>query len=258
MKLGNEPLPEEVPSDHPRALSLMYRHKITDGLEKNIVAKAGLIAHGRGEAFDYLIGEKTTENARKAIKTACALLLSSKHPIISVNGNIAALIPKELVQLSHVLDCKLEINLFYRTKERELAIEKALKNAGAEDILGVSNQTELKSLSSMRRYVDPKGISIADTVLVPLEDGDRTEALKKAKKNVIAIDLNPISRTSMFADITIVDNVVRCIPEMISSIKTLKTLSKNELEKIVKDFDQKTNLRKALDEMITYLSNFKF
>ena len=31
----------------------------------------------------------------------------------------------------------------------------------------------------------------ADTVLVPLEDGDRTEALVKMGKTVVAIDLNP-------------------------------------------------------------------
>mgnify|MGYP006179153607 CR=1 FL=1 len=33
-----------------------------------------------------------------------------------------------------------------------------------------------------RRRVDPEGIFIADTVFVPLEDGDRTEALAKMGK----------------------------------------------------------------------------
>lgn len=49
-------------------------------------------------------------------------------------------------------------------------------------------------------------------VLVPLEDGDRTEALRRMGKTVIAIDLNPLSRTSRAANITIVDNVIRAVP----------------------------------------------
>jgi len=257
-RIGDEPLPDEVPEDHPRAISLKYRHKITDGLIKNVVAKAGLIAHGRGEAFDYMIGERTTPCAKKAIKAACALLLISKHPIISVNGNIAALVPRELGELSEALKCKLEINLFYRTHEREIAIEKQLKEAGVKEVLGVSDKTELDNLSSKRRIVDPRGIAIADTVLVPLEDGDRTEALKASNKNVIAIDLNPMSRTAIKADITIVDNVVRCVPEMIETTKKLKTLPRNELESIIKKFDQKKNLRDSLNEMIRYLSAFEF
>ncbi|MEM4954456.1 MAG: hypothetical protein QXE87_03535, partial [Candidatus Methanomethylicaceae archaeon] len=48
-----------IPENHPRAKSLKERMKIIEGEEKGIVAKAGLIAHGRGEAFDYLIGETT-------------------------------------------------------------------------------------------------------------------------------------------------------------------------------------------------------
>jgi len=55
-----------------------------------VVAEAGLIAHGRGECFDYIIGEKTTSMARNAIKAAVATLIIAEKPVISVNGNIAA------------------------------------------------------------------------------------------------------------------------------------------------------------------------
>ena len=78
-----------IPKDHPRAVSLGIREMIVDGLKGGLVVEEGLIAHGRGETFDYLIGEKTTPNAIMAINTAAALLLSSKHPVISVNGNFA-------------------------------------------------------------------------------------------------------------------------------------------------------------------------
>jgi len=83
--------------------------------------------------------------------------------------------------------------------------------------------------------------------LVPLEDGDRTEALVKMVKKVIAIDLNPMSRTSQNATISIVDNIIRAIPNMIAFAKDMKNFNKNKLEEIVKNFDNKKNLRKAIN-----------
>ena len=90
----------KVLKSHPRYLYLTIRAKIAEGVKKGITSVHGLIAHGRGEAFDYLIGEKTTKAAKKSIEKAATLLLKAKHPVISVNGNTAALVPKELVQLS--------------------------------------------------------------------------------------------------------------------------------------------------------------
>ncbi|MHA1145189.1 MAG: 4-phosphopantoate--beta-alanine ligase [Candidatus Helarchaeota archaeon] len=251
--LGDERLPDDVPEDHPRAASLRVRHQIIEGLKTHVVTEAGLIAHGRGEAFDYLIGEKTPAFALKAIDAACASLLIAEHPIISVNGNVAALVPNEIVLLSKTSGAKLEINLFYRKRERELAIEEVLKKAGAKLILGVHDQTEIDHLSSKRRIVDPEGIARADVVLVPLEDGDRTEALKKAQKKVIAIDLNPMSRTAQHADITIVDNLIRCIPLMIQRIDYLKKKTRQDLQDIVRKFDNKENLALAINFMRSYL-----
>ena len=86
MEGKREPI-KNVPDDHPRAKSLHDRHKIIDGMKDLVVAEAGFIAHGRGEAFDYLIGEKTTAKAKKQIKKAAKLLVKAKYPVISVNGN---------------------------------------------------------------------------------------------------------------------------------------------------------------------------
>ncbi len=66
-----------IPLDHPRYESLKYRHKIIEGMRTLIVAEAGLIAHGRGECFDYMLGEKTNETAKEAIEAAVALLLTA-------------------------------------------------------------------------------------------------------------------------------------------------------------------------------------
>jgi 4-phosphopantoate--beta-alanine ligase len=112
-------------------------------------------------------------------------------------------------------------------------------------------------LTSNRRKVDPNGIKIADVVFVPLEDGDRTEALKKIGKKVISVDLNPISRTSLWSDITIVDNVIRTIPEMINYASEMKDLDKKRIYGIFKDFNNRVNIQKSLDFIIEYMQNQK-
>jgi 4-phosphopantoate--beta-alanine ligase len=237
-----------IPKDHPRAESLMTREKLVDGFGRNLVVAEGLIAHGRGEAFDYLLGERTPEPANSAVRAAAAMLLLSKNAVLSVNGNAAALCPKEIVELANATGAKIEVNLFYRTEERELAIKKELEKSGATQVLGVGKSASAKipELSSERRRVDPDGIFVADTVFVPLEDGDRTEALAKMGKNVITVDLNPLSRTAKAAKITIVDNLVRAMPALVEKAKALKGKDERTLRQIVELFDNDENLEQSL------------
>ncbi|MEM2202904.1 MAG: 4-phosphopantoate--beta-alanine ligase [Sulfolobales archaeon] len=236
-----------IPPDHPRRESLLIRERLVEGFREGIVVPQGLIAHGRGECFDYLIGEKTIEPARKAIKASAALLLLARRPVISVNGNTAALVPEDLIRLSRELGAPLEVNLFYRTRERAERIARKLIGLGAPRVLGVDDVVEgVPGLSSERRLVSREGILVADVVLVALEDGDRTEALKRMGKKVIAIDLNPLSRTARAADITIVDNVVRTVPLLVEEIKILKNRSREELEEILNGYDNNKILGEAL------------
>jgi 4-phosphopantoate---beta-alanine ligase len=237
-----------IPKDHPRAVSLEIREMIVDGLKEGLVVEEGLIAHGRGETFDYLIGEKTTPNAIMAINTAAALLLSSRHPVISVNGNFAALCGKEIIELSRACGAPIEVNLFYHSVRRERAIKSHLERLGATDVLGVGrNRTAtISNLNGERKRVDPRGIALADTVFVPLEDGDRTEALIKMGKKVIAVDLNPLSRTAVHATICIVDNVVRVIPILIQIILELKNKNRHSLTNMISRFDNFRNLDESL------------
>jgi len=86
--------------------------------------------------------------------------------------------------------------------------------------------------------------------LVPLEDGDRTEALKKIGKKVIAIDMNPMSRTARAADITIVDNIVRVLPHLVRAVEKFSRSGRARLHKIVSDFDNTKNL-KAMVELVS-------
>jgi 4-phosphopantoate--beta-alanine ligase len=238
----------KIPSNHVRAESLKVREKLIKGEEKKVVAKAGLIAHGRGEAFDYLLGEATITPALFAARAAAASLLLASRPVISVNGNVAALVPEEIVRLAKAIPAGLEVNLFYRNREREDAVKSALRKAGANEVLGVGRNASavIPELFSERRKVDPRGIYSADVVMVPLEDGDRTMALKKIGKFVITVDLNPISRTAQTADITIVDNIVRAMPRLTKAVEEIRRLSRHELKGILERFDNHSNLSESL------------
>jgi len=224
---------------------------LAHAFDEGLVAKEGLMAHGRGEAFDYLIGEKTSKTAKKAIKAASFMLISAKKPVISVNGNVAGLCPKEIVELAKTSGAKIEINLFYASQKRRNNIFKVLKKNGAKHVFGIEKRhlTKLSGLDSARRIVDRNGIYTADVVLVPLEDGDRTLALKKAGKKVITFDLNPLSRTAQTADVTIVDNVIRGIRELINSCKIMKRRKPLKIK-----FDNKINLDQSIIEIRNHLT----
>lgn len=240
-----------IPSSHPRAESLYIRHKLVKGFESGLVATEGLLAHGRGEAFDYLLGEKTSETAKNACMAAAATLHLADKPVISVNGNAAALCAKQLVKIAKYTDATLEINLFYDNDNRRTAIAECLRKCGAMNILGINSDkmTILNGTDSARRMVDVDGIMAADVVLVPLEDGDRTRALKQAKKTVITFDLNPLSRTAQAADISIIDNITRASDILAKQCHNLASTANNTLENIRKKFDNKENLQQAIEQI---------
>ncbi len=246
----------EIPPSHPRYASLMSREKIVEGLHSLVVTESGLIAHGRGESLDYFLGEETADFGRQASRAAAAKLLLSAHPVISVNGNAAALVPEALVELSRVTGAALEVNLFYRKPGREEAVEAALRKAGATEVLGVGADASavIDELQHARRIVSPRGILIADTVLVPLEDGDRTEALVRLGKTVLTIDLNPLSRTAKMAHLTIVDNILRALPLLVREASDLKSRPRAEWQALWDAWDNQRCLSQALKFMAARLA----
>jgi len=244
-----------IPEDHPRYQSLMTREKITEAVDTSICSPIGLIAHGRGEAFDYLIGEETIDPAMLATRVSVAMLLLAKRPVLSINGNTAALVPDEIVSLGEALNSRLEVNLFYRTEERVRRIIERLKQSGAEEVFGENPDARIPGIEHARSKAYKEGIYSADVVLVPLEDGDRCSALVNMQKCVITIDLNPLSRTSQTATVTIVDNIIRVIPNMISLAFEMKDLKEEKLKEIVEGFDNKRNLKDTIscigDRLVT-------
>lgn len=227
---------DEVPESHPRSASLAQRHRIEDGVEKGITSPQGLIAQGRGEAFDYLLGERTIESADDAERVAAAHLLAADHPVLSVNGNVAALAPEELVDLAEAVGAALEVNLFNRTDERIEAIADHLREHGAQGVKGMAADARIPGLDHERAKVDADGIYESDVVLVPLEDGDRAEALGEMGKVEIVIDLNPLSRSAETATVPVIDNVIRALPNIADHARELQAADA-DLEGIIEDFD---------------------
>ena len=160
----------KIPSSHPRAESLRIREILKKGFDEGIVIAQGLIAQGRGETFDYLIGEKTTPVAISSIKAAAAYLLIAKRPVISVNGNIAVLSPKEIVELANSIGGKIEVNLFHRSAKRELLIKKRLLINGAKDVLGVGNSASATTPGTVTKKMQVFDASGASLGYVPIYD----------------------------------------------------------------------------------------
>ena len=208
-----------IPKTHPRYESLLLRDKVKNAFKEGYLADSGMIAHGRGETFDYLI-------------TALAI--------------------DEIIELAKATDSKIEINLFYRTEERVEIISRMFKERGWDNILGGNDEKleYIDNLNSPRATASKEGSYTADVMLVPLEDGDRAEVLVQNGKKIIAIDLNPLSRTAKMSTITIVDNVVRCVPLMTEIALEFKKEGKDKdkefLESIVADFSNEENLKKSL------------
>lgn len=57
-----------IPKTHPRYKSLLLRDKVKNAFKEGYLADSGMIAHGRGETFDYLIGEKPLKPLKRHVR----------------------------------------------------------------------------------------------------------------------------------------------------------------------------------------------
>ncbi len=242
----------EIPRSHPRYHSLLIRERLVEGFNKGLVVPQGLIAHGRGEAFDYILGEKTHEFALRAERAAVASIILASKPVISVNGNYAALAAEEIARLAEATGALVEVNLFYRSEERVRRIYEHLRDHGVPNLLPPDcEKTRVPGLESPRGIVCVDGIASADFILLAIEDGDRTEALVAWGKRVAAIDLNPFSRTAQKAHITIVDEAIRATRNM---VEIASSMSPEEARRVLDDYSNSEVLREAFRAMLERLS----
>ena len=238
---------------HPRYQSLLLRHRLEEAEKLGMLAGSAMIAHGRGEAYDYLLGEQTIPSAHEATLHALKALSNAERPVISLNGNAVALAGEQLLVLAQQLNCPVEINIFYRTPERMSALLgrlESIKNERSIDveILGAEPNARIPGLKGPRAKCTKEGIIDSDTILVPLEDGDRCEALVAMGKTVIVIDLNPLSRSAKMGTITIVDELTRVVENMLSQFDSIK------MSKTSNTYDNDETLRDALQHIATRFS----
>jgi len=239
---------------HPRYASLLRRHLIETAAAEGLLAGSAMIAHGRGEAYDYLLGEATSNSAARATAEAWARMRAASRPVISVNGNTVALAGRDLLHVAAALRCPVEVNIFYRTEARMAALLGRLEAWKAEDgldveVLGARDDGRILGLEGPRSRCEARGIAAADVVFVPLEDGDRCEALVAMGKQVLVVDLNPLSRTARTATVTMVDDVVRVATALRDLAVGEEQPSPNEA------WDNAAVLQDALDGIVAHLTS---
>ena len=241
-----------IPPDHPRYRSLVIRERLSEMVGKGLVTQTGLISHGRGEAFDYLMGEKSLEPALRAERAAAAYLLKAKNPVVCVNGNAAALDPKNLIALAKEVPAKIEVNIFHRTEERMRLLIEYMEENGADEVLGRDPDARIPGLSSDRALCTRAGIYDSDVILVPIEDGDRAKALADMGKIVISIDLNPLSRTSRTASVSISDEMTRALENIIAAVREMKS-EPDTIEETIRSFSNESSRKEMVEEICSFL-----
>lgn len=240
-----------IPKDHPRYKSLMVREHLSECVDKGLVNQTGLISHGRGEAFDYLMGERTLDASLEAEMAAAAFLLKAKRPLVCVNGNAAALDPEGLIGLSEIIPAALEVNIFHRTEERMELLISYMEEHGAKNVLGRMPEERIPGLNHDRALCS-KTLFDCDCIVVPIEDGDRAEALVSMGKIVISIDINPLSRTSKMASVPICDEMSRALNNIINFVKDLRGKD-SEIESIIAAYDKEKNRKAVMKEISDFI-----
>jgi 4-phosphopantoate--beta-alanine ligase len=72
-------------------------------------------------------------------------------------------------------------------------------------------------------------------------------------KKVIAIDLNPLSRTARKATVSIVDNILRAVPNLTEQARKLSKESRADLEKMMMEYDNQKALAGSVQEIRDHL-----
>ena len=113
-----------------------------------------------------------------------------------------------------------------------------MESKGARNVLGRDPDERIPGLSHARALCTKEGIFDCDVIVVPIEDGDRAQALVGMGKVVISIDLNPLSRTSKSATVSICDEMSRALENISNFVKELRGKD-SELDEIIKSYDNK-------------------
>jgi 4-phosphopantoate--beta-alanine ligase len=118
---------------------------------------------------------------------------------------------------------------------------------GEHPDVSILGQDHARALATLGRICN------ANVVLIPQENGDRCEGLAAMGKKVIAIDLNPLSRTARKATVSIVDNILRAVPNLTEQVKQLSDVPPADLDKLVREYDNENILKNVVKEIQDHL-----
>ena len=132
-----------------------------------------------------------------------------------------------------------------------------MESQGADGILGSDPDARIPNLTSDRALCTKEGIFDSDVIVVPIEDGDRAEALIAMGKIVISIDLNPLSRTSKVASVPISDEISRAVENIARFVGELRG-NDAEIDRIIKHFSAVETRRDTIGYICdSLMSEFK-
>lgn len=127
-----------------------------------------------------------------------------------------------------------------------------MESKGAADVLGRDPDAKIEGLSHARALCTTEGVFSSDVILVPIEDGDRAEALVAMGKKVISIDLNPLSRTSKAASVPISDEIGRALDNIRRHVEELRG-NGPEIDRIISSYSAEKTRKDTIDYICEYL-----
>ena len=119
-----------------------------------------------------------------------------------------------------------------------------LESKGMDEVLGREPECRIPGLNHDRALCT-RTLYDCDVIVVPIEDGDRAEALVSMGKVVISIDLNPLSRTSCKATVPISDEMTRALENIIQYISELRG-DDEAILKVINEYSSLSNRRETV------------
>ena len=171
----------DVPKTHPRYLSLSLRDTIgcRRGARHHLYPRLNRTRTWRGFRLPHRGGDTTLRDGGDSCRPRrCSAWQNT--PVISVNGNVAALVPDGLVEIGTSPERSVRGQHFphgngTRTKNPRIPPEARRTRRAHADNRGATLLYRLQSGNSCIQTESLKRMSS----VVPLEDGDRCEALRK-------------------------------------------------------------------------------
>ena len=146
----------------------------------------------------------------------------------------------------------MEVNIFHRTEERMEKLISFMESKGASNVLGRNPDAKIDGLSHARAFCTREGVFTSDVILVPIEDGDRAEALVSMGKTVISIDLNPLSRTSKAATVPISDEIGRALENITRYVEELRG-KEDEIDAVIRSYSGERTRKDTIAFICDYL-----